>query len=65
MLLTVIEIISPDAMNIFSFNDLFGDVLFTLLAGIQFVITPIILKLDKKISQGFFILLIFYAISFV
>lgn len=65
MLLTGIELINPELMNIFSFNDLFGDVLFALLAGIQFVIIPIILKLDKKISQGFFILLIFYAISFV
>ena len=70
MLLTFINLISPGTFNIFVINDLFGDIavgniLFTILAGLQFVITPLIMKLDKKISPGFFILLIFYAISFV
>lgn len=70
MFLTFINLISPGTFNIFIINDLFGDlavgnVLFTILAGLQFIITPLIMKLDKKISLGFFILLIFYAISFI
>lgn len=64
MLLTLIHLISPNSLNIFAVSDIFGSVLFGILAGIQFVITPIILKLDKKISNGFFILLVFYSINF-
>lgn len=65
MVLTFISAIAPGAGNIFVVSDLFGEVLFAVLVGIQFIITPIIMKLDKKISPGFLILLIFYAINFV
>lgn len=65
MILSLINLIDPIASYIFVMSDKFGGVLFTLLAALQFVITPLIMKLDKKISQGFFILLVFYAISFI
>ena len=65
MVLTLINLIDPGNMNIFVISDLTGDIMFTVIATLQFVITPIIMKLDKKISPGFFILLIFYAVSFM
>ena len=65
MVLTLINLIDPGNMNIFVISDLTGDIMFTVIATLQFVITPIIMKLDKKISPGFFMLLIFYAVSFM
>lgn len=65
MLLTFIHLISPNSLHIFAMSDILGSVLFGLIAGIQFVLTPLILKLDNKISKGFFVLLVFYAANFI
>ncbi|MGL5353141.1 MAG: glycosyltransferase family 2 protein, partial [Clostridium sp.] len=51
--------------NIFAMSDFLGTFLFGAVTGMQFIITPLILRLDKKISTGFFIMLAFYGASFI
>ncbi|ATD54590.1 glycosyltransferase family 2 protein [Clostridium chauvoei] len=63
LLLSVLQIVSSDGLNIFLISYLFGDVLFKVLAVMQFLITPLIMKLDKKISTGFFGMILFYSLS--
>ncbi|MDU5105287.1 glycosyltransferase family 2 protein [Clostridium sp.] len=47
--------------NIFIIGDLTGDFTFKLIGVIQFLVTPLMLKLDKKISSGLFWMILFYA----
>ncbi|AYE33476.1 glycosyltransferase family 2 protein [Clostridium septicum] len=63
LLLTVLQVVSSNGLNIFLISYLFGDVLFKALAVIQFLITPLIMKLDNKISSGFFWMILFYSLS--
>jgi cellulose synthase/poly-beta-1,6-N-acetylglucosamine synthase-like glycosyltransferase len=48
-------------LNIFLVSYLLGNSLFKILTVIQFLMTPLILKLDKKISSGLFIMFAFYS----
>ncbi|MGL5380885.1 glycosyltransferase family 2 protein [Clostridium sp.] len=61
LVLTTIQSITP--MNIFLISYVSGDFLFKLLGVMQFIITPIIMKLDKKISSGFLGMILFYSLS--
>lgn len=61
LVLTTIQSITP--MNIFLISYISGDFLFKLLGIMQFIITPIIMKLDKKISSGFLGMILFYSLS--
>ena len=54
---------SPNGLNIFLISYLIGDFSFKIIGAMQFLITPLILRLDKKISSGFFLMLIFYSSS--
>jgi len=46
--------------NIFIMSYLTGDFTFKLIGVIQFIVTPLMLKLDKKISAGLFWMVLFY-----
>lgn len=65
LVLTAIQIMSPHGMNIFIISFAIGDILFKVLALTQFLITPIVMKLDKKISSGFMIMVSFYSLSII
>lgn len=56
--LSFIQSMTPS--HIFIIGDLTGDFTFKLIGVIQFLVTPLMLKLDKKISPGLFLMLIFY-----
>ena len=62
-LLSYIASSLPVGDSIFVMNYLVGNRILMLITLIQFLMTPLILKLDKKISVGFFIMFVFYAIS--
>jgi len=62
-LLSYIASSLPVGDSIFVMNYLLGNRILMLITLIQFLMTPLILKLDKKISVGFFIMFVFYAIS--
>ncbi|WP_409193736.1 glycosyltransferase family 2 protein, partial [Clostridium perfringens] len=47
--------------NIYIISYLTGDIFFKVIGIMQFLITPLILRLDKKISPGLLAMLIFYA----
>ena len=53
----------PVGDSIFVMNYLVGNRILMLITLIQFLMTPLILKLDKKISVGFLLCLYVYAIS--
>lgn len=57
-ILSFIQSIVPS--NIFMISYLTGDFTFKLIGVMQFVITPLMMKLDKKISSGLLWMLIFY-----
>ena len=48
-------------LNIFIINYLFSDVGFKAFAVLQFLITPLILAIDKKVSKGFMFMMCLYA----
>lgn len=50
-----------EGLNIFLISYLIGNLLFKIVTVMQFLMTPIILRLDKKISMGLFIMVAFYA----
>ncbi|MGL5086213.1 MAG: glycosyltransferase family 2 protein [Clostridium sp.] len=54
-----------DERYVFVISDFLGPLLLVLITGMQFILTPLILRLDKKISTGFFIMLAFYGSSFI
>ncbi|MBD7909901.1 MULTISPECIES: glycosyltransferase family 2 protein [Clostridium] len=47
--------------NIFVINDLFNNIGFQVFALIQFIITPLVLILDKKITKGFFAMFVLFS----
>lgn len=51
------------AQSMSSDGYLTGDVFFKVIGIMQFLITPLIMRLDKKISPGLFTMLIFYSLS--
>ena len=57
-ILSFIQSMTPS--HIFIISYLTGDFTFKLIGVIQFLVTPLMLKLDKKISPGLFLMLIFY-----
>lgn len=57
-ILSFIQSMTPS--NIFIVSYLTGNLSFKIIGVIQFLITPLVLKLDKKISSGLFVMLIFY-----
>lgn len=48
-------------LNIFIINYLFNDVGFKIFAVVQFLITPLILSIDKKVSKGFMAMMCLYS----
>ena len=52
---------NTSGVNIFLVSYLIGDVFFKVIGVMQFLITPLILRLDKKISSGLLIALTFYS----
>lgn len=48
-------------LNIFIINYLFSDIGFKIFAVVQFLITPLILVIDKKVSKGFMIMMCLYS----
>ena len=48
-------------LNIFIINYLFSDVGFKVFAVVQFLITLLILSIDKKVSKGFMVMMCLYA----
>lgn len=57
--LTLLQANTP--LNIFIINYLFNDVGFKVFAIIQFLITPLILAIEKKTSKGFFAMMVLYS----
>ena len=47
--------------HIFVINDLFSNIGFQVLAFVQFIITPLVLICDKKISKGFLAMMILFS----
>ncbi|GAB6167746.1 glycosyltransferase family 2 protein [Clostridium carnis] len=63
ILLTALQVMSANGLNIFVMTYVVGDFLFKAIAVMQFLLTPLIMRLDKKISSGFFAMLLFYSLS--
>lgn len=59
--LTMIQANNPDGANIFIISSLFGNAGFKALAIVQFIITPLVLILDKKISKGLFTMIVLFS----
>lgn len=59
--LTIMQANSAHGLNIFIINYLFNDVGFKILAVIQFLITPLILAIDKKVTKSFLGMLVLYS----
>ncbi|MCF0147743.1 MAG: glycosyltransferase family 2 protein [Clostridium sp.] len=57
-ILSFIQGMTPS--HIFVISYLTGDFTFKLIGVIQFIVTPLMLKLDKKISSGLFWMVLFY-----
>lgn len=60
-ILTLIQAYTPADSHIFVVNSLFNNVGFQAFALVQFIITPLILILDKKISKGFFAMIVLFS----
>lgn len=63
MILTFMQISTESGLNIFIMPDLLGNAVFQILGVVQFLLTPMIMMLDKKISKGFFVMLAFYSLN--
>lgn len=59
-LLTIIQMDSG-GVNIFAINYLFSDVGWKAFAIVQFLITPLILVVENKVSKGFFAMMVLYS----
>lgn len=58
--LTLIQA-NTSGVNIFIINYLFSDVAFKIFAVLQFIITPLILTIDKKVSKSFLFIMALYS----
>ncbi|PRR82809.1 glycosyltransferase family 2 protein [Clostridium vincentii] len=63
--LTIIQAYAPSGDHIFIVSDLFSNVGFQIFALVQFIITPVILILDKKISKGFFAMMVLFSSNII
>lgn len=63
LLLNFLDIIIIHGLTIFSINYFLGDTIIKIIAVSQLLITPLILKIDKNISKGMFIVLILHTLS--
>ena len=63
--LTIIQAYTPSGAHIFIVSDLFSNVGFQIFALVQFIITPLILILDKKISKGFFAMMVLFSSNII
>lgn len=59
-ILTFLQVDSS-GMHIFVINDLFNDVGWKTFAVLQFLITPLILLIEKKFTKSFFVMLLLYS----
>lgn len=64
-ILTVIQAQMPHGAHIFLISQIMGDAGFKALAIVQFIITPLVLILDKKISKGLFVMLVLFSSNIV
>jgi len=63
--LTIIQAYTPSGAHVFIVSDIFSNVGFQIFALVQFIITPLILILDKKISKGFFAMMVVFSSNIV
>lgn len=59
--LSMIQVNIPNGAHIFVITDLFSGVGFKAFALVQFIITPLVLILDKKISKGLFAMIVLFS----
>ena len=60
-LLTLMQIDSSNGMHIFLISSLFGDVGWKAFAAVQFLITPLVLAIDKKVTKPFLAMMVLYS----
>lgn len=58
--LTIIQV-NTSGVNIFIINYLFSDVGFKSFAVIQFLVTPLVLAIDKKVTKPFLLMMVLYS----
>ena len=51
----------PYSGDVFTVSNLIGNVGFNIFILIQFILTPLVLRMDKKISNGFFIMMLLFS----
>ena len=59
--LTMIQANAPHGAHIFLISDILGNAGFKAIAIVQFIITPLVLILDKKISKGLFAMMVLFS----
>jgi cellulose synthase/poly-beta-1,6-N-acetylglucosamine synthase-like glycosyltransferase len=59
--LTLMQVNTESGLNIFIINQLFSDVGFKAFAVAQFLITPLILAIDKKVTKSFLVMMALYS----
>lgn len=59
--LTLIQVDSSHGMNIFVISNLFNDVGWKAFAAVQFLITPLVLAIDKKVTKPFLAMMVLYS----
>ncbi|MCE5220804.1 MAG: glycosyltransferase family 2 protein [Clostridium sp.] len=59
--LTLMQVNTESGLNIFIINQLFSDVGFKVFAIAQFLITPLILAIDKKVTKSFLVMMALYS----
>lgn len=64
-ILTMIQTNSPNGAHIFVVSELMGNAGFKALAIVQFIITPLVLILDKKISKGLFAIIVLFSSNII
>lgn len=60
-ILTLIQANAPEGANIFIMSDLLGSAGYQAITLVQFVITPLVLILDRKISKGLFTMIALFS----
>lgn len=59
-ILTILQV-NTQGLNIFIMSYLFNDTAWKIFAAAQFLLTPFVLSLDKKVSKGFMVMMILYS----
>lgn len=60
-LLTLMQVYSSQGMHIFLISSLFGGVGWKAFAAVQFLITPLVLAIDKKVTKPFLAMMVLYS----